>query len=35
VPDVLERAIVVEVKWVACLMQGSVNYKDFVSVNFL
>jgi hypothetical protein len=35
VPDVLERAIAVEVKWVACLIQDSVNCKGFVSVNFL
>jgi hypothetical protein len=35
VPDVLERATAVEVKWVACLIQDSVNCKGFVSVNFL
>jgi hypothetical protein len=35
VSDVLERAIVVEVKRVTWLMQGSVNRKGFVSVNFL
>jgi hypothetical protein len=35
VPDILKRATVVEVKWVACLIQDSVNCKGFVSVNFL
>jgi hypothetical protein len=35
VPDVLKMATVVEVKWVACLIQDSVNCKGFVSVNFL
>jgi hypothetical protein len=33
--DVLERATAIEVKWVACLIQESVNCKDLVSVNFL
>jgi hypothetical protein len=33
--DILKRATVVEVKWVACLIQDSVNCKGFVSVNFL
>jgi hypothetical protein len=33
--DVLEKAIAIEVKWVTCLMQESVNCKGFVSVNFL
>jgi hypothetical protein len=31
----LERATAVEGKWVACLIQDSVNCKGFVSVNFL
>jgi hypothetical protein len=35
VPDVLKRATVVEVKRVTWLMQGSVNYTGFVSVNLL
>jgi hypothetical protein len=35
VPNVLEMATGIEVKWVDCLMQESVNCKDFVSVNFL
>jgi hypothetical protein len=33
--DVLKRAIAVEVKWVACLIQDRVNCKGFVSVNGL
>jgi hypothetical protein len=32
---VSRRATAVEGKWVACLMQDSVNSKGFVSVNFL
>jgi hypothetical protein len=31
----LKKVTAVEGKWVACLIQDIVNWKDFVSVNFL
>jgi hypothetical protein len=31
----LEMATMIEGKWVACLIQDSVNNKGFVSMNFL